>query len=139
MSKKVPVDTATTRRMPTASAASNTWRVPVGVDRPEGLEVLARTTEQRGAVDGGIGASCRGQHVVGVGDVPGHDAYPHGLQRPGVGAGSGQGLHPVAALDEEPADVGPGQSGGPGHEDGVAHDGAGSAWGAMAASTSVGS
>ena len=61
------------------------------------------------------------QHVVGVGDVPGDDLDPQVDERTGVGPVPGQGPDGVAPLEQELADVGPGQPGGAGDEDGLAH------------------
>ncbi len=63
----------------------------------------------------------RTQHVVRIGDVPGHDVDPQVDERAGVGPGAGQGPDGVAPFDEELGDVGPGQTGSAGDEDGLAH------------------
>ena len=98
----------------------------LGIDRSEGLEVLAGPTEQRRRVDGGVRAPGRGSHIVGTGDVAGHDVDAHGRQRAGVGHGSTEGAHLVASRHEDAAYVGAEKPGGAGDEDRLAHDGAGS-------------
>ncbi len=61
------------------------------------------------------------EDVAGVGDVPGDDVDPQLDQGIGVGPGPGQGPDVVAPFDQELADVGPGQPGGAGDEDRLAH------------------
>ena len=78
VSKKVPVLTATTRRMPSASAASSTCFVPSDVHGLEVGQVLAGPAEERGAVDGGVGAGGGPTDVVGIGDVAGARSRPRG-------------------------------------------------------------
>ena len=123
MSKNVPVLTATTRRMPSASAASRTCFVPSTFTASKsGRFWLAppRSAAQWMAASPPCGGP---PDIVGVGDVAGDDLDPQGDERVGVGAGAGQGPHGVAALDQELADVGAGQPGGAGDEDRLAHAG----------------
>ncbi len=87
-------------------------------------EVLAGPTEEGGTVDGGVGTGRGPSDVVGVGDVAGHHLDPQGRERTGVGSGSGERTDAVASFDQKLADVGAGQSGGTGDEDGLAHAGA---------------
>ena len=93
----------------------------VDVDGLEVGEVLAGPAQRRGAVDDRLAAGCRPEHVVGVGDVTGHEFHAHRDQRVGVGSGAGEGPHVVASLDQQLAHVGARQTGRAGHENGLGH------------------
>lgn len=72
-------------------------------------------------MDGGIGTGGGAPDVAGRGDVARHDLDPQGDEWLRVSGRTSQGTHAVATLDEELADVGTGQPGGPGDEDRLAH------------------
>ncbi len=84
-------------------------------------EVLAGATEEGGTVDGGVCPRCSPPDVVGGGDVAGHDLGTQGDEGLRVSRRAGEGAHPVAPLHQELADVGTGQAGRAGDEDGLAH------------------
>ena len=62
------------------------------------------------------------QDRFGITDVAADDLDPELLQRRGVRRLPGESAHAVTALDQLPANVGAGQPGGSGHQDGLAHE-----------------
>ncbi len=71
------------------------------------------------------------EHVVELGDVAGDHLDAEVDERRGVRAGAGEGTDMVAPFDQLLGDVGAGEPGGAGDEDGLAHAGASSAAGAI--------
>ena len=141
MSKNVPVLTATTRRRPSALGGVEHVLGAVDVHRLEVGQVLARPAQQRGAVDGRVAARWRARRTSSASVTsPVTTSTPRSASGAVSALGPGQGPDVVAALDQELADVGAGQSGGAGDEDRLAHaDACSGVARRMAVSTCVGS
>jgi len=91
------------------------------VDRLEVRQVLAGPAQERGTMNRRISAGGGATDIIGIGDVASAYLDPQGDKWLHVGRWASQGTHGVAALDQEFADVGAGQSGGTGDENRLTH------------------
>ena len=94
---------------------------PLDVHGLEVGEVLAGASQERRTVDSGVGSRCGASDVVCCGDIAGHDLGAQCNEGLGVSRRTGEGAHRVAPLDQQLADVGPGQAGRSGDKDGLGH------------------
>jgi hypothetical protein len=102
--------------MPWARLASRTSSY---VDGVEVGEVLTGAAEEGGAVDRGVAARGRPGDILRIDDVTHDELDADRRERSGFFGAADEGLHGVAALDQLLADVGAGEPGATGDEDGA--------------------